>query len=158
MPEKEFTWIYIRWLYLEYPGTSLIQVAIFKIGHRFLFFFLLTLFIYFERDRERKKENMNRGGTEKGRERIPTRLCAPSTEPDVGLEPTNYEIMAWAEIKSRTLNQLSAHKIRHHFKNRERILKKKKEKMVKFGRILSLSSFIKCNSQMMFQISRIPTH
>ena len=43
---------------------------------------------------------------EKG-ERIPSRLCTVSAEPDVGLDPTNHEIMTRAEIKSQTLNQVS---------------------------------------------------
>ena len=38
---------------------------------------------------------------------IPGRLHTASTEPDMGLEPMNPEIMTGAEIKSRTLNQLS---------------------------------------------------
>ena len=44
---------------------------------------------------------MSDGGAqrERGRERIPSRLQAVSTEPDVGLEPTNCEIMTRAEIK-----------------------------------------------------------
>ena len=32
-------------------------------------------------------------GRERGRERIPGRLCTVSTEPDVGLEFMNHEIM-----------------------------------------------------------------
>ena len=38
---------------------------------------------------------MSRGGArrERGRERIPSRLCTVITEPDVGLELTNREIM-----------------------------------------------------------------
>ena len=38
---------------------------------------------------------MSRGGAERERERerIPSRLSTVSTEPDVGLEPTNHEIM-----------------------------------------------------------------
>ena len=38
---------------------------------------------------------MSRGGAmrEEERERIPSRLCTASTEPDVGLEPTNCDIM-----------------------------------------------------------------
>ena len=36
---------------------------------------------------------MSRRGAEKGRERIPSRLCSLSTEPDVGRELTDYEIM-----------------------------------------------------------------
>ena len=43
---------------------------------------------------------MSRGGAERGRERIPSRLCRVSTEPDEGLNPTNREIMTWAEIES----------------------------------------------------------
>ena len=31
-------------------------------------------------------------GRERRRERIPSRLCAVSVEPDLGLEPTNHEI------------------------------------------------------------------
>ena len=42
---------------------------------------------------------MSRGGTERGRERIPIRLSAVSTEPNMGLELTNREIMI--EPKSR---------------------------------------------------------
>ena len=30
---------------------------------------------------------------QRDRERIPSRLCAVSTEPDLGLELTNYEIL-----------------------------------------------------------------
>ena len=47
--------------------------------------FFLSLFIYFERDRD----SMSRGGAERERGRI----CAISSEPDVGLELTNQEIM-----------------------------------------------------------------
>ena len=36
---------------------------------------------------------MSGGGAERGRHRIRSRLQAVSTEPDVGLEPTNCEIM-----------------------------------------------------------------
>ena len=32
-------------------------------------------------------------GRERSGERIPSRLCAVSTEPNVGLKPTNREIM-----------------------------------------------------------------
>ena len=48
-----------------------------------------------------------RGGAEKGRERIPSRLCTVSTEPTEGLDLTNVENMTCAQIKSWTLNQLS---------------------------------------------------
>ena len=69
-----------------------------------------VLFIYFfnvyfkkecawgeQRERERKREG----------ERIPTRLLAVSTQPDVGLELTNCEITTGAQIKSQTLNCLT---------------------------------------------------
>ena len=46
-------------------------------------------------------------GRDRGRERIPTRSHAISTEPDAELEPTNWEIMTWTRIRSRTLNWLS---------------------------------------------------
>ena len=66
---------------------------------------MLLICIYSERERER--ERTSRGGAERGRQRILSRLCAVSTEPDVGLEPTNREMMTQAEIKSQTLNPLS---------------------------------------------------
>ena len=38
--------------------------------------------------------SMNGGGAEtEETERIPSRLCTVSMEPNVGLEPTNHEIM-----------------------------------------------------------------
>ena len=46
-------------------------------------------------------------GRERGRERIPSRLCAVRTEPDTELEITNQEIMTRAKIKSQMLNRLS---------------------------------------------------
>ena len=51
--------------------------------------FFLSLFIYFEREKER----MSRRGVERGRKRIPGRLYVVSTEPDAGLELTNHVIM-----------------------------------------------------------------
>ena len=55
----------------------------------------------------RESESKHGRGRERGRERIPSRLCTVSSEPDVGLKLINYEIMIWAEIKSQMLNQLS---------------------------------------------------
>ena len=52
-------------------------------------YILEFLLIYFERDRD----NTSRGGAERGRERILSRLRTVSTEPDEGLKPTNCEIM-----------------------------------------------------------------
>ena len=65
------------------------------------------MFIYFERERK----TACRGGEERDREteRIPSRLDTVSWKPVAGLrlELRNCKIMTQAEIKSRTLNQLS---------------------------------------------------
>ena len=45
---------------------------------------------YFEREREREEEEGQRG---RGRDRIPSRLRTVSTEPDVGLDLTNCEML-----------------------------------------------------------------
>ena len=50
-------------------------------------FSFVTLFIYLERQSE------NGRGGERGRERIPSRLLAVSTEPKAGLELMNGETM-----------------------------------------------------------------
>ena len=49
------------------------------------------------------RESINMEGAERGRQRI-RRLCTDSSKPQVGLELTNQEIMAWG---SRKLNWLS---------------------------------------------------
>ena len=41
-----------------------------------------------ERARARSRQRVRE------RERLPVRFCAASTEPNVGLEPTNYEFVA----------------------------------------------------------------
>ena len=53
------------------------------------------MFIDFEKERERVRENMTSrvGGRERGREGIPSRFCTVSAEPDAGLKPTNQEIL-----------------------------------------------------------------
>ena len=57
----------------------------------FFLFKILSLFIYFERDRERAQAGERQ--RERGRQRIQSRLCADSREPDAGLKLMNYEIM-----------------------------------------------------------------
>ena len=52
------------------------------------------LFI-FETEREREQGRAREGDTES---ETGSRLWAVSTEPDVGLEPTDREIMTWAEV------------------------------------------------------------
>ena len=74
-----------------------------KAGHQDLFFQLL-LKVYLERERERERENEQERGRERRRDRIPSRLHTIGTDPSVGLEPTNHEIMTRAEIKRQTLN------------------------------------------------------
>ena len=68
------------------------------------------MFIYLFWERERESERactwVGEGAKRKG-ERIPSRLCALSAEPDVELKPRNHEIMTWAEIKCWTLDWLS---------------------------------------------------
>ena len=70
------------------------------------------LFI-FERERERERERENererkrtsKEGAERERgERIPSRLHAVSTEPDIGLSPMNHEIITRTKIKSQMLD------------------------------------------------------
>ena len=50
-----------------------------------------------ERERERERERKHEWGRgrerERERRRVPSRLCITSAEPDMGLEPTNHEIM-----------------------------------------------------------------
>ena len=50
----------------------------------------------------RESACVSRGGAERGRESIPSRLGTVSTEPDVGLGPMNRENVTRAEIKSQT--------------------------------------------------------
>ena len=62
-------------------------------------------------ERERERQSMNRGGAEREGDtesEAGSRLWAVSTEPDSGLELTNWEIMTWAEIRwNQMLNPLS---------------------------------------------------
>ena len=67
------------------------------------FYCILLLNVYFERGRY----SLSGGGGEgeRGRVRIPSEnLCVASTEPNMGLHPTNHGIMTWAEINSWMLN------------------------------------------------------
>ena len=71
-----------------------------------LFYFIFLMFIYFwetERERARvgKGQREREGDTES---EAGSSLWAVSTEPDAGLEPTECEILTWAEVM---LNWLS---------------------------------------------------
>ena len=74
-------------------------------------FLNVSLFMLRERKRERErgKGHVSRGGVERerGREKIPSRLCAISVEPHTGLDPMKYEVMLLTKVKSWTLSQLS---------------------------------------------------
>ena len=56
-------------------------------SHQFYLFLMFILFILRERE-----STQVWGGAERGRERIPGRLCPVSTESDLGLDLTNHEI------------------------------------------------------------------
>ena len=64
----------------------------------------LSLFIYFERQREQHEQGR---GRERWGERIPSRLHAVSAGCSVGLELMTHEIMTWAKIKSWMPNELN---------------------------------------------------
>ena len=54
-----------------------------------------------ERERERGRASVRAGeGQGERGQGIPSRLCTDSCEPDVGLKPTNRQIMTWAEVES----------------------------------------------------------
>ena len=68
---------------------------------------LLLMFILGEREREREwvsGAGMAAGEGGRGKQRIPSRFCAVSAQPNSGLDLMNCEIMTWHETKSRTLN------------------------------------------------------
>ena len=66
----------------------------------FFKYFLNIFLCLFLRERETECEQAR--GRERGRHRIWSRLCAISTQPDAGLEPTSREIMTWAEVRCST--------------------------------------------------------
>ena len=70
--------------WLSHPGASSIIII------------LLEFILFWE------WKSTSGGGAERGRERIPSRLCVLSAEPDAGLELTSHEIMTWAEVRCLT--------------------------------------------------------
>ena len=78
-------------------ATYFVQNTLFN-PHKNIIIPILRFF--FPREREREREHtcvhVSGGGAERQereRERIPSRLCAVSTEPDARLELTNHETM-----------------------------------------------------------------
>ena len=123
------TWSYAKTLFsikVTFTGTG-VRTSVSFVGTQFnplqcvigslrapLFLIIFFKFIYFwERHREREREWGR--GRERGRERMSSRLCAVSTESDVGLELTNHEIMTWAKTKSQMPIRLSHQGPQYHF-------------------------------------------
>ena len=61
----------------------------------FIYFLFFFIFYFWERASTRGREAEREGDTES---RAGSRLWAVSTEPDMGLELTNHEIMTWVEV------------------------------------------------------------
>ena len=69
------------------------------------------MFIYFQRrDRVWAVKGREREGEGNSESEVGSRLWAVITEPDVGLELTNREMVTWAEVRSLTnwVTQLSS--------------------------------------------------
>ena len=66
-------------------------------------FFFKFIYLFWKRERARAGE----GQTEREGERISSRFHTVSTEPNMGLELTNHELMTWAEIKNQMSNEVS---------------------------------------------------
>ena len=62
----------------------------------FLFFLFFFEFIYFYRERERESASTRKHeqgrGREREKDRVPSRLCSVSVEPDKGLESMNQTL------------------------------------------------------------------
>ena len=80
-----------------------ISLSFFKVYLFIYLFIYLFMYLFWERARA----CLWAGEGQRGRERIPSRLCTVDTGPDVALDLTDCEIMTWAEIKSRMLNRPS---------------------------------------------------
>ena len=68
---------------------------------------LIFLMFIFEREREREHEQGK--SRERGTQRIWSRLCTISAKPNGELEPTDCEIMTWAEVGCSTNWTTQAH-------------------------------------------------
>ena len=96
-------------------------------------------FIYFS-ERERERQSVSGRGAERGGDtesEAGFRLRAASTEPDAGLEPTNREIMTWAEVERSTDWATQAPHQPWHFYSKGRISGSLESK---WNRVLMFSS------------------
>ena len=94
----------INW-YLTYPLTSLgLNITNSDSRNCRVLVFIIIIFLMFIFKRERETEHEQGRGKERGRHRIQSssRLWVVSIEPDMGFEPTNREIMTWAEVGHST--------------------------------------------------------
>ena len=62
-------------------------------------FFFKFIYLFWERDRESELESVSRGRAERGRDRIPSRLCAVSSESWCG--SNSGAMRSWPERRSR---------------------------------------------------------
>ena len=60
------------------------------------------VFFLWKRKKERSWMSKQREGRQRGRQRLWNRLCTSSAKANVELEPTNCEIMTWAEVRHTT--------------------------------------------------------
>ena len=80
----------------DQQATILNSAAVLSFSQYFLRNFLKHLFLF---ERQWNRARAGEGQRERGRHRTRSRLRAFGTEPDVGLEPTNDEIMTRAEVR-----------------------------------------------------------
>ena len=67
----------------------------------FIYFVIIVLMFIFDRERQRQRQRERERETDT-KSGAGSRLWAVSTEPDAGLQPTNCEIMTWAEVRPLT--------------------------------------------------------
>ena len=93
LPFTVFTSCEVNWGFLKMKSQWLFLCHFWPVEYSFSFlrFFFLSLFIYLEKERECMSEVEAK---REGRQRVLNRLQLVSTEPDVGLELTNGEIVS----------------------------------------------------------------
>ena len=82
------TWICGLLLWVRAQGWRLKQQT--RVNDLFL---ILPSYLFILREIKRECTCAGEGQKERGRQRTPSRLCPVSADPDVGLDPTNHEIV-----------------------------------------------------------------